>query len=70
MNDTRRLPCLHPEAWHETTIYPSQDSSQDIATCMCDSRWRSELEIGFTDYVNAQLVTILNYSAIADLNTL
>jgi ethanolamine utilization microcompartment shell protein EutS len=37
---------------------------------MCDSRRGFALEVGFIDHFSTQLVTTLNYSAIADLHTL
>jgi hypothetical protein len=37
---------------------------------MSDCRRSFELEIGFIDHFSTRLVTVLNYSAIADFRTL
>jgi hypothetical protein len=36
---------------------------------MCDSRRSFELDIGFNDHFNTQLIITLNYSAIANFHT-
>jgi hypothetical protein len=41
-----------------------------IFTRMSDSQRGFGLDIGFTDHLNTQLVTTLNYSAIANFHTL
>jgi hypothetical protein len=45
-------------------------SQQNIVMCMSDYRRGFGLEIRFIDHFNTQLVTTLNYSAIANLHTL
>jgi hypothetical protein len=49
-----------------------QNLCYDIVTCMCvwDSRRGFGFDIAFTDHFNTQLVTTLNYSAIANLHIL
>jgi hypothetical protein len=40
-----------------------------LSCSMYDSQWGFGLDIGFMDHFNMQLITTLNYSAIANFHT-